>query len=49
MRQPPVALGEHNEYVYREVMGASAEEYERHRERGHVATDFDLGGPVEDG
>ncbi|MFQ5380826.1 MAG: CaiB/BaiF CoA transferase family protein, partial [Dehalococcoidia bacterium] len=40
VRQPPVALGEHNEYVYREVIGVSEEEFERYRSLGHVATDF---------
>ena len=45
VRQPPVALGEHNEYVYREVIGVSEAEYERYRELGHVRTDFDPKAP----
>jgi crotonobetainyl-CoA:carnitine CoA-transferase CaiB-like acyl-CoA transferase len=39
-RQPPVALGEHNEYVYRQVIGMSDEEYEAVRERGWLAMDY---------
>jgi crotonobetainyl-CoA:carnitine CoA-transferase CaiB-like acyl-CoA transferase len=40
-RQPPVALGEHNEYVYREVLDVSDAEYARLRERGHISMEFD--------
>jgi crotonobetainyl-CoA:carnitine CoA-transferase CaiB-like acyl-CoA transferase len=39
--QPPVALGEHNEYVYRELLGVSDEEYRRLQAGGHIAMDFD--------
>ena len=39
--QPPVALGEHNEYVYRELLGVSDEEYQRLQADGHIAMDFD--------
>ncbi|MBI4300548.1 MAG: CoA transferase [Chloroflexi bacterium] len=39
--QPPVALGEHNDYVYKELLGVSDKEYERLRAAGHVAMDFD--------
>jgi crotonobetainyl-CoA:carnitine CoA-transferase CaiB-like acyl-CoA transferase len=41
VRQPPVAFGEHNEYVYKDVIGVSAGEYERLTAEGHIATDFD--------
>ncbi len=42
VRQPSVALGEHNEYVYREVIGVTAAEFEHYRALGHVATDFNV-------
>ncbi|MCC6959073.1 MAG: CoA transferase [Dehalococcoidia bacterium] len=41
VRQPPVALGEHNEYVYRELLGIDAAEYDRLVAAGHIAQDFD--------
>jgi hypothetical protein len=41
VRQAPVALGEHNEYVYRELLGVSDAEYERLRAAGHISMDFD--------
>ncbi|MFN0094138.1 MAG: CaiB/BaiF CoA transferase family protein [Dehalococcoidia bacterium] len=41
VRQAPVALGEHNRYVYRDVLGYSEEEYQGFIERGHVSMDFD--------
>ncbi|MDZ7726927.1 MAG: CoA transferase [Dehalococcoidia bacterium] len=40
-RQPPVALGEHNRYVYREVLGLSEAEYARLEAEGHITNDFD--------
>ena len=40
MRQPPVAFGEHNDYVYREVLGLSEEEIAQLREAGHIAETF---------
>ena len=40
-RTPPVALGEHNEYVYREVFGLSDAEYQRLEQAGHIGTEFD--------
>ena len=39
-KRPP-ALGEHNDYVYRELLGVSDEEYERLKADGHIAMDFD--------
>jgi crotonobetainyl-CoA:carnitine CoA-transferase CaiB-like acyl-CoA transferase len=41
VRQAPVAMGEHNEYVYKEVIGVSDTEYDQLKERGHVSMDFD--------
>ena len=40
-RTPPVALGEYNEYVYRDVFGLTAEEYRRFAETGQIGTEFD--------
>ncbi|MGD9935093.1 MAG: CaiB/BaiF CoA transferase family protein [Dehalococcoidia bacterium] len=40
-RQAPVAMGEHNDYVYRDVIGVSETEYEALKSRGHVSMDFD--------
>jgi crotonobetainyl-CoA:carnitine CoA-transferase CaiB-like acyl-CoA transferase len=45
VRQPPVAFGEHNEYVYKQVIGVSDEEYERLRAAGHIAVDYDASVP----
>lgn len=39
--KPPVAFGEDNEYVYRQVIGVSDAEYERLRASGHIRTEFD--------
>ena len=39
--QSPVAFGEHNEYVYRELLGVDDEEYERLRAAGHIRQEFD--------
>ena len=40
-RQAPVAMGEHNDYVYRELLGISDAEYQRLVEAGHIAQEFD--------
>lgn len=42
VRQPPVAMGEHNDYVYREVLGVDDAEYERLKAADHVSMDFDV-------
>lgn len=34
-------FGEHNEYVYREVLGYSDDEIEALRAAGHIATEYD--------
>ncbi|MXY36930.1 MAG: hypothetical protein F4Y54_09265 [Dehalococcoidia bacterium] len=41
IRRPPVALGQDNDYVYREVLGVSDEEYDRLVAEGHIATEYD--------
>ena len=41
VRQPPVGLGEHNDYVYREILGVDVEEYDRLVAAGHIGQDFD--------
>ena len=41
IRKPPVALGEDNEYVYRDVLGYSDSEIAGLRERGHIGMDYD--------
>lgn len=41
IRRPPVALGQDNDYVYREVLGVSDEEYDRLVAEGHIASEFD--------
>ncbi len=40
IRRPPVAFGQDNEYVYRELLGVGDEEYARLAEEGHIATSF---------
>jgi len=40
-RQPPVLFGEHNEYVYRELLGYSDDEIERFRQAGVVTMEYD--------
>ena len=39
-RLPPVALGEHNEYVYQGLLGVDAEGYAALESEGHVGMDF---------
>ncbi len=45
VRQAPVALGEHNEYVYRELLGVDEREYQRLVNAGHISMDFDASIP----
>ncbi len=40
IRRGPVMFGQDNEYVYRELLGYSAEEYAAFEAAGHVGTDF---------
>jgi crotonobetainyl-CoA:carnitine CoA-transferase CaiB-like acyl-CoA transferase len=37
----PVLLGEDNEYVYRELLGFTADEYRRFEELAHIGMDYD--------
>ena len=39
--QPPVMFGEHNDYVYREVLKVSDAEFERLKANGHIASEYD--------
>jgi crotonobetainyl-CoA:carnitine CoA-transferase CaiB-like acyl-CoA transferase len=39
-RLPPVLLGEHNEYVWRELIGVSEETYQRLESEGQIGTEF---------
>jgi crotonobetainyl-CoA:carnitine CoA-transferase CaiB-like acyl-CoA transferase len=41
IRRPPVAFGQDNDYVYRELLKVSDEEYDRLVAEGHIATMFD--------
>jgi crotonobetainyl-CoA:carnitine CoA-transferase CaiB-like acyl-CoA transferase len=43
--QPPVMFGEHNDYVYRDVLGLSEEEIDRLAAAGHIATEYDASVP----
>ena len=40
IRRPPVAFGQDNDYIYRELLGISDEEYARLEAEGHIATSF---------
>jgi crotonobetainyl-CoA:carnitine CoA-transferase CaiB-like acyl-CoA transferase len=40
VRLPPVRLGEHNEYVYKHVLGISDEDYSRLEKEGHIGMDY---------
>ena len=40
IRRPPVRLGEHNEYVYKQVLGVSDREYAELEKAGHIGMDF---------
>ncbi len=40
VRKPPPRLGEDNEYVYRQVLGVSDEEYAELEREGHIGMDF---------
>lgn len=43
--QPPVMFGEHNDYVYRDVLGMSDDEIEHLRAAGHISMDYDASVP----
>jgi crotonobetainyl-CoA:carnitine CoA-transferase CaiB-like acyl-CoA transferase len=40
LRRPPVRLGEHNEYVYKEIIGVSDEEYQVLIDKGHIGETY---------
>lgn len=40
VRHPPVRLGEHNDYVYRTLLGVSDDEYAELVAEGHVGTEY---------
>ena len=40
IRTPACRLGEHNEYIYKKVIGFSDEEYARLEKAGHIGMDF---------
>ena len=40
IRTPPVRLGEHNDYVYRDLLGLTDDEYQRLKEGGHIGTEY---------
>ena len=40
LRQPAPLLGEHNEYVYKQIIGVSDEEYAGLEKEGHIGMDF---------
>jgi len=39
IRTPPCCLGEHNEYVYKEILGISDDEYTMLEKEGHIGTE----------
>ena len=41
IRRPPVAMGQDNEYVYRELLGITDEDWNLLEAEGHIATKFD--------
>jgi crotonobetainyl-CoA:carnitine CoA-transferase CaiB-like acyl-CoA transferase len=41
LRTAPALFGEHNDYVYRELLGVSDEDYERLRTAGHITETYD--------
>ena len=40
VRHPPCMLGEHNEYVYKELLGVTDDEYARLERDGHIGTEY---------
>ena len=41
IRRAPVAMGQDNDYVYRELLGVSDEEFARLAAEGHITSEFD--------
>jgi crotonobetainyl-CoA:carnitine CoA-transferase CaiB-like acyl-CoA transferase len=40
IRRPPPLLGEHNEYVYKQVIGVSDDEYKELEKEKHIGMDY---------
>jgi crotonobetainyl-CoA:carnitine CoA-transferase CaiB-like acyl-CoA transferase len=40
VRKPPVRVGEDNDYIYREVLNLSEEEYDELKALGHIGMDY---------
>ena len=40
VRKPPVRLGEDNDYVFRDVLGLSEEEYDQLKAAGQIGMDY---------
>lgn len=45
IRRPPCRLGEHNEYVYKKIIGVSDKEYAELEGEGHIGMDYVAGIP----
>ena len=41
INRPPCRLGEHNEYIYKELLKVSDEEYAELEREGHIGMDYD--------
>ncbi|MGH2633002.1 MAG: hypothetical protein ACRDG3_06295 [Tepidiformaceae bacterium] len=41
LRTAPALFGEHNDYVYRELLGIGDEEYDRLKTAGHITETYD--------
>jgi crotonobetainyl-CoA:carnitine CoA-transferase CaiB-like acyl-CoA transferase len=40
VRLPPPGLGEHNEYVYKEILGMSDEDYSELEKEDYIGTEY---------
>ncbi len=43
IRRPPVLFGEHNEYIYKNIIGVSDQEYAELEKAGHIGMDMVVG------
>lgn len=43
LKLPPPCFGEHNEYVYKRVLGVTDEEYAELEKEGHIGTNYVAG------
>ena len=46
MRHPPCMLGEHNEYVYKDLLGVTDDEYAQLERDGHIGTEYRASHPI---